>query len=766
MTSWFPYTSVIHFHTPNFFVNSWPDYQTMINKYWATLLLALFSSATCLAENYSSNFTPKVRQDSLPYKKTINQDYKLHARKTMGPIKLDGTIDEPDWLKAEAAANFYMVLPYDTGHSSAKSEIRMVYDEKAFYLSLIFHDSLPGKRPVESLRRDFTFANNDNFLLFVDPFNDQTTGYTFGVNAAGAIWDGTMSGGAPVNLIWDCKWDVKVRNYPDKWTAEMRIPFKSIRYKSGLKHWNIQFSRLDLKLNEKSAWAPVPRQFATSSLAYAGQLMWETPPPKSGLKLSLIPYLFAGVSRNFENHEASKYKKNFGMDAKLGLSSSLQLDLTYNPDFSQAEVDDQVINLDRFELYFPEKRQFFLENSDLFGSFGHTSIRPFFSRRIGLEAPVAFGARLSGKLGQDWRIGMMDMQTGSEGELLSRNFSVTTIQKKLFSRSNVAAIFVNKQQLNVPASWIGNNYNRIAGLEYNLASPDNFLNAKLFALKSFTPGAHASEEYSEGLTMTYSRKSYLLELTQLYVGKDFNAETGYVPRSDFLKIDPKFTYKTYPQKGPVENRGFYSEFDNYFLPGSLKLTDRSLTAGYFANFKNRVRIELKANYWYVLLRQNFDPTNEGKNYLQNGSTYQWKELSFLFNSDNRKTFKYDFQLGYGGFFNGNRWFVNGDFICKFQPYGYISLIYSYNQLYLPLPWQKTGFWLVGPKLDVTFTNKLFFTTYVQYNKQADNLNINARLQWRYKPVSDLFLVYTDNYFPENRNVKNRALVLKMTYWFN
>ena len=753
--------------TLNIFVYSQLDDQTMINKFLGCIVVLLFLlKSVSAAENHPSENLPVHGKDSLLVRKTINQNFKIHANRTLDQIKLDGVIDEKDWLKAESATNFYMVLPYDTGHCVAKSEVKLVYDDKAFYLAVIFHDTLPGKRPVESLRRDFVFGNNDNFLLFIDPFNDQTTGYSFGVNAAGALWDGTMSGGSAVNLIWDCKWDVKTRNYPDKWIAEMRIPFKSIRYKSDLDHWNIQFSRLDLKLNEKSAWAPVQRQFPTASLAYAGQLLWDTPPPKSGLKLSLIPYLFGSVSRNFEKQEATTYRKDFGFDAKLGLSSSLNLDLTYNPDFSQAEVDDQVINLQRFELYFPEKRQFFLENSDLFGNFGTANVRPFFSRRIGLDAPVNGGARLSGKLGQDWRIGMMDMQTGRDGDFLSRNFFVTTVQKKIFSRSNIAAIFVNKQQINIPESWDGNSYNRVAGLEYNLASSDNFLNAKLFAQKSFTPEANAAKEYSQGLNVVYSRKNYLLELTQLYVGKDFNAETGYVTRSDFFRIDPKTTFKFYPKQGSVENHGFYTEFDNYFLPGSLKLSDRNLSFDYFTNFKNRIHIEFKTNYWYVLLRQNFDPTNAGKNYLQTGSSYNWKDVSFLFNSDNRKTFKYDFQTGYGGFFNGSKWFVSGDFIHKFQPYGYISLIYSYNQLYLPQPWQHTGFWLVGPKLDVTFTNKLFFSTYVQYNNQADNLNINARFQWRYKPVSDIFLVYSDNYFPGNMIVKNRALVLKMTYWFN
>ncbi len=743
----------------------------MINKFFACAIVCLLffhvgvKGADLLVKN-EKEVSPIFKKDSLSSLGTINQHYQIHAKKTKGPIKLDGVINEEDWLKAEKATDFFMVLPYDTGRSVAKSEVMMTYDDKAFYLAIVFHDTVPGKRPVESLRRDFVFGNNDNFLFFIDPYNDQTTGYSFGVNAAGAIWDGTMSGGSAVNLVWDCKWESKTKNYPDKWVTEMRIPFKSVRYNSQVDHWNIQFSRQDLKLNEKSAWAPVPRQFPTASLAYAGELKWDTPPPKSGLKLALIPYVYGSASRNFEKGEDTHYRKDFGFDAKLGLSSSLNLDLTYNPDFSQAEVDDQVTNLERFELYFPEKRQFFLENSDLFGNFGATNIRPFFSRRIGLDAPVNAGARLSGKIGQDLRIGIMDMQTGSEGDFLARNFFVTSVQKKIFSRSNIAAIFVNKQQLNTPADWTGNDYNRVAGLEYNLASSNNFWTGKLFTQKSFTPKANVAEEYSQGLNLAYSRKDYLLEFMQLYVGKDFNAETGYIPRRDFLEINPRATVKFYPKSGPLEYHGLLGEINNLYTPDQKELTDKTVSLNYFFQFKSRVRVELKGSNRYVLLLQDFDPTNKGTNFLLTGSNYNWNEVSALFTSDNRKSFKYNFQTGYGGYFNGDRWYFQGTFNYRFQPYGYISLVYSYNDLTLPEPWKHTQFWLVGPKVDVTFTDKLFFTTYVQYNEQLDNLNINARFQWRYKPVSDLFLVYTDNYFPGSMNVKNRALVLKLSYWFN
>ena len=718
---------------------------------------------------FSSGFagtTTATDKDTLTAPQTINHNYKLLAKRLKGEIKIDGTPDEADWQVANKATDFYMVLPYDTSYSVARSEVMMAFDDKAFYVAFIFYDSIPGKRPVESLRRDFMFGNNDNFLLFIDPFNDQTTGFTFGLNAAGAMWDGTMSNGAASNLIWDSKWEGKTQNYDNRWSAEMRIPFKSVRYKKGVDNWNVQFSRLDLKLNEKSAWAPVPRQFPTASLAYAGKLNWETPPPPSGLKLSLIPYLFGSVTKNFSNNESSHFRKDFGIDAKLGLSSSLNLDLTYNPDFSQAEVDDQVTNLDRFELYFPEKRQFFLENSDLFANYGTDNIRPFFSRRIGLDAPVDFGARLSGKIGNDWRIGLMDMQTESEGSYLSRNFFVASVQKKVFSRSNIGMIFVNKQQLNIPAGWQGNDYNRIAGIEYNLASPNNFWTGKAFLQQSFTPNRQSSNSLSQGFNLAYSRKTFLLELKQFYVGKEFYAETGYVPRIDYFRINPRATVRFYPKSGPIEYHGFFTEVDDFYQPDDMQLTDREVSADYDFQFKNRSLLQFKSNYMFVKLRNAFDPTNKGDHYLPEGSEYHWSDASLKFSSDNRKMFKYTLAAGYGGYFNGKRWFTEGSINYRFQPYGYISVIYSYNNLDLPNPWTPTGFWLVGPKLDLTLRNNLFFTTYVQYNEQADNLNINARFQWRYKPVSDLFLVYTDNYFPGGLQAKNRALVMKLTYWFN
>jgi hypothetical protein len=697
---------------------------------------------------------------------TINSSYILHIKKAQGEIMLDGVIDEEDWQVADVATDFYMVMPYDTSYSEAVSEIRMTYDDQAVYLSLVFYDVIPGPRPVESLRRDFSFGNNDNFLLFLDPFNDQTTGYSFGVNAAGALWDGTMSDGSRVNLIWDTKWEAVTKSYEDKWVAEMRIPFRSIRYKAGLDRWNINFSRLDLKINEKSSWAPVPRQFPTASLAYCGILQWDTPPPDPGIQLSLIPYVSGGTSRDFEAGTDANYRGDFGMDAKLALSSSLNLDLTYNPDFSQAEVDQQITNLERFELFFPEKRQFFLENSDLFANFGSQMIRPFFSRRIGLDAPVLAGARLSGKLGQDWRIGVMDMHTEETEFMPSRNFFVASVQRRVFSRSNITGIFVNQQNFGNPAGWQASTYNRTGGLQFNLASRDNFWTGQLFGLRSFTEGVTSGEQFTQGLQINYNRQRFHAGIDQFYVGDNYVAEAGYVPRKDYLRIAPRVMVRFYPESSRLEQHGISGLINSYYRPSDLRMTDRRGSLGYYFTFHNLSRIDFVVNHDYVLLRNNFDPTNRGINFLEAGSEHDWLEASLLYRSDTRKILRYRAAAGYGGYYTGNRWFIEGDLNYRYQPYGSVSLFFSYNDLLLPQPWSRNSFWLVGPKIDITFTNTLFFTTFIQYNEQLDNLNINARFQWRYKPVSDIFIVYTDNYFPETMHARSRALVFKMSYWFN
>ena len=685
---------------------------------------------------------------------------------------VDGLLDEDAWKNAEPAKDFFMVSPMDTSFAKVLTEVRMSYDKDNLYISAICYQPNARSYAVESLRRDFAYTKNDNFILILDPFDDQTNGFTFGVNAAGAQWDGLIFNSNGYDLSWDNKWYSEVKHYDDRWVFEASIPFKSIRYKKGIKTWGINFSRLDIKVPEKSAWAKIPRQFNVASLAYTGNLLWDNPPPDAGTNVSVIPYVLGGLTKNYQNNTSTIFKKEIGADAKIGITSSLNLDLTINPDFSQIEVDRQVTNLDRFELFFPERRQFFLENADLFANFGYSTIRPFFSRRIGLGVPIEFGARLSGSLDKNWRIGAMDMQTKSIDEtgLPAHNFAVLALQRRVFSRSNIRFMFVNKQSVNYsalenPGKPAFNLYNRNVGLEYNLASSNNRWVGKSMFLKSFSPQKN-SDDLVHAANLQYTTKKWLLSWQHESVGENYTAEVGYVPRTDYFKINPKLNYLFFPKAGKVLNHGpVFSS--TYFFNRSFKTTDNESMLGYKFTQRSQSVFEVWASNNYIRLQRPFDPVNTGKGSLATGTEHVWKAGGFNYASEPQKMYTYSLSGQYGGYFaNGNRLNLAGDLGYRFQPYVNIAMSTSYNHIVLPQPWGVTNFWLVGPRTDFTFSNKLFFTTFVQYNNQQKNINLNTRFQWRYKPASDLFLVFTDNYYPSPFAVRNRALVLKFTYWWN
>ena len=699
-------------------------------------------------------------------------EYILNIHETSTPFVIDGR-EEDSWKEHDIASDFYMVLPMDTSSAKVRTDVRMAYDKDNLYLIALCYHAVEGRYFVESMRRDFVFGKNDNFLVFIDPFEDRTNGFSFGANAAGAQWDGTMYAGGSVDLNWDNKWKSEVTYDDEKWVFEMAIPFTTIRYKKGITKWGINFSRLDLKTTEKSSWAPVPRQFPTASLAYTGTLQWDKAPPEPGLNISVIPYVAGSIVKDHLAGGSAEYDAKAGADVKIALTSALNLDLTINPDFSQVEVDRQVTNLDRFELFFPERRQFFLENADLFANFGYSTIRPFFSRRIGLGVPIRAGARISGRINKDWRLGVMDMQTADvkSSALPDQNFAILSLQRRLFTRSNVTFLFVNKESIGYkpktddPSVPVYSQYNRNVGLEYNLASPDNRWTGKAFVLKSFTPGV-SDKDFAQAAHLQYSSRHWNILLQQERVGQNFNAEVGYVPRRGFFKINPSLGYLFFPKGTRILSHG-PGAMSIGFFDDRMNSTDYLNLLSYTFNFRSQSVFKFYYIDEYVKLLQPFDPTGMFRETLPAGSRHKWTAFRTEFVSKPQSLFRYGFNTRYGEYYENSKWLVlGGELGYRFQPYVSLLVTANYNQLRMPEPWGDTSFLLVGPQIDVTFTNSIFFTTFLQYNQQTDNMNINSRFQWRYSPASDLFLVYTENYFPENLMVKNRALVLKFTYWWN
>ena len=705
----------------------------------------------------------------LAWSQKLNKDYVLKIGKTPEEIVLDGQLNESIWETADLAKNFSMILPQDDRKATQFSEVRMAYDDKNIYLAVIFfNNTVKGDYVVESYKRDFSFGKNDNFLVAIDPFNNMTTGFAFGLNAYGAQWDGTMYDGRSVDLNWDTKWYSEVAFDEEKWTAEIAIPFKSIRYNDDLNQWGISFSRLDLKASEKSGWTPVPRQFPSITMAYSGILEWDNPPPSQGSNISFIPYLSGEIDSPQKG--TTNQDLNAGADVKFNLTSSLNLDITLNPDFSQAEVDQQVTNLDRFELFFPEKRQFFLENADLFANFGYENIRPFFSRRIGLNNPILGGIRLSGNIDEKWRVGLLDIQTQAEEEkgLPAENFGVFSLQRKVLDRSSIGMIFVNKQSLGdlEETKTTSEEYNRNLGLEYNYFSADNLWNGKLMYLKSFNPGSTDDDAIFAG-NLTYNDNNFLGRVQTEYVGENYNAEVGYIPRTHYYKFDTSLRYLFFPSQdskilshGPLFGSIQYFNFDGVGI-------DRGTQLGYEVNFKNRSEMVLTFENQFIVLQNPFDPIRTGIQSLGALTEHRWNSINLAYNSKPQSLFTYALESSYGGYFqDGKRWLFFSEMGYRFQPYVELNALVSYNHIELEEPWGTNGFWLLGVKSNFTFTRNIFYSNLYQYNEQQKLWNFNSRFQWRYKPASDIFLVFNSSDTRMLTPNRNWNLTLKINFWIN
>ena len=728
---------------------------------------------------------------------------KLKIKKSDGEIVLDGILDEPAWKDADVADNWYQNYPVDSLPSPFQTEARLTFTDEFIYVAFVcFDDDSPDN--VSTLRRDFEYPLNDNVSFIFGPYNDRLNGYFFNVTAAGAKRDGTVSSGGAgenaFNIYWDNKWYSKVVRYKDKWIAELAIPFKSFKYKSDVSEWNVTFDRLDKKRNIKSAWVKTPRQFYTGTFAYAGQLVWEDPIPTARTNISIIPYVSGGLFQNRQvDPIVSSEELQAGFDAKIGITPSMSLDLTVNPDFSQIEVDEQILNLSRFEFQFPERRQFFLENTDLFANAGFESARPFFSRRIGIvqdtagiaqKVPILYGARLSGSINEKWRLGLMNMHTKKMLELglPAQNYTVATLQRKFWQQSSFSTTFVNKESIgvgegdslkyyhpsiygkaNLDEHLKPNTYNRVIDVDLVLRSKDNRWYHSSFLAKSFD-ARDKSKTMSGSAFFEYSDRSLNANFGTFFVNENFNAEVGFVPGSNVypgqIGYYSEVAYKMYPKNDALLFTGPQASMNDTYLPNGT-LADRELSLGYVFDFKNSANLTFDYQYIFQYLTMDFNPVNNFKytKFLE-GEGYHWNTISATYQSNTTNKFNYLLNSTYGGFYNGTNLNMSGELNMRFQPYVNLTMRFDYNNLKLPEDYGDEELILLGPKLDVTFTDKLFFTGYYQYNNLADNMNLNARLQWRYKPASDFFIVYTENYFPTGFASKDRALIFKFTYWIN
>lgn len=757
-----------------------------MKRYFLLLITTLLFSITANCQNTDND-----------------KKYKIHIKKAVGKIVLDGKLDEDDWKNASTADNFWQAQPYDSSRAIHQTEARMTFDDNYLYISGVCHQ--PRKYVVLSLKRDFPSGTTDLFSINLDTFKDKLNSFNFAVSPLGVQRDGLVSNGYELLTDWDNKWYSKVINYEDRWEVEIAIPFKTIRYKvdENKNEWLVNFLRFDQsqKFPERSSWSPIPRNFSGNNINFSGTMIWDHTPPKPGANISIIPYILGSLDKDFQNKKDLNTERNIGFDAKIAVTPSLNLDVTFNPDFAQVEVDQQVQNLSRFEVSFPEKRQFFIENADLFGSFGLDNITPFFSRRVGLafnpkteqneRIPILLGTRLSGRLNKDWRIGFLTMQTGSNEEfnLPSSNYLVTAIQRRVFSRSNIGFIFTNKQNwhydtLRNESSRINtNDFTRIIGLDYNLNSSDGRWSGKIFYHRAITT-INKANQYAGAIVLNYDSQKFGMSQSYETVGENYNIanQTGYVTRTNYFRTEPNLIFKFYPKSQLINTLSIGTDGDFFWRNRDGIVLDYDYSP-VFANIRFQSSAQLRftpyrVNYTYLF--DDFDPTRKGAGVLKAGTDYTYQETRISFTSNARRKFSYIIQGRRGEYFGGTIQQINTSLYYRYQPYGILSVDASYNKI--SQPYGASELILLRPKVDLSFSRSVFFSTLMQYNNLSNNISINTRLQWRFKPASDFFLVYTDNYYAsetfkndsfgnrylsnESLQVKNRAIVFKLTYWFN
>ena len=713
----------------------------------------------------------------------FQKGFQLHILPTTSKIIIDGILDEPVWANTEVAKDFKKKFPNDIGEAKQQTEVRFTYDNENIYFGFKVYDS--GTAISRSLKRDIGNEGNDGVGIMLDPLNKKTNGFFFLLSALNVQSEDQLSltFQEKPTWSWDTKWFSATKDYGTYWIAEIMIPLKSIRYDPKQLQWGINFLRADAKNNEYSTWTKVPAIFKSYDLGYMGLLNWPAATPTTKNNIIFLPFISGTSAEDQENGKSLNTNATGGFDAKVALNASLNLDLTVNPDFSQVEVDQQVTNLTRFNIFLPEKRGFFLENSDLFSNFGMPFIRPFYSRSIGLDKdgnkiPILFGARMSGNLDPATRIGLMNMQTGKQGNYSAENFTAFTLQRSVLKRSVIKTYFLNRENFISDAEAKKNpldKYGRNAGVTFEYTNTSGTFSYWTDVHKSFKATINEDDIYATTGFMTNSKHwSYIALIGSL--GKNYYTDLGFVQgienydavrdttiRLGFKNSFNSLSYKLFPENGPIGKMILKIEnFATLHPDNSINQSDTKLGSDF--QFKKASTFSFDFNNTIVNLLY---PISFTDGVPLPAGHYVYNQIQIKYASDMRKTFGIESMLNIGQFYNGEVKSIAMGITYRNQPHFKVLLSAQLNNIVFPNPYGSTNLILIQPRVEWNFSTKLFWTTFIQYNTQSNNFNINSRLQYRFKPMSDFYLVYTDNYFtdPLFKN-KNRALIFKFSYWFN
>ena len=678
---------------------------------------------------------------------------------------LDGVVlGDPAWDEAAPATGFRQTQPDEGAPASERTEVRVVFTERTLYVGVVCYDTDPGSIAIADSRRDASLDDGDTVQFILDTFLDGQSGFVFGTSPAGQEYDGqvvnagegrlgrsttTSSGsGAGFNGNWDGVWDVRTSVSDVGWSAEFAIPFRTLSYPDReTQAWGMNVQRNIRRRNEIVYWAPLPRQYNLLRLSMAGQLSGVRPAP-AGRDLKIVPYVSGDMTRS-DTRRRTTALGDAGVDVKYNATPALTLDLTYNTDFAQVEVDQQQINLDRFNLFFPEKRPFFLENA---GVFSVSSVRQvaggdpaqtelFFSRRIGIgpdgrEIPILGGARLSGKVSDTVSVGLLNMQTEETGGVTpSNNFTVARAYRDLPNSSQIGAIFVNRQ---ATGGLAGNrDYNRTYAVDGKVGLGQNSQVAG-FAAATDTPGLRGSD-HAYNLAWDHNSEQWRFTLGYVEVGDNFNPEVGFLRREEgFRNIDSGFSYITRPRGIPwlhqVRPHATFNRFWNFngFQESSFLHIDNDL------EFADSTLIKTA---WNVIGEGVTQPFEIAKGVWVPPGMYDHHEAQLAYESNRGAPVSVGVRARIGGFFGGSRSTIGPTFSVRTGDRFNASMQWSRNDVDLPGGHFIAN--LTSARIAINFSPRRFFMALVQYNDAADLWSANLRLGLLGQANTGLFIVYND-----------------------
>jgi len=683
---------------------------------------------------------------------------------TTTPLVDGDVLGDDAWSAVSPASGFWQIKPDDGQAATQRTEVYVGFTDTSLYIGVVAYDDSPGEIIVTDSRRDSDLDNTDAFLIVIDGLLDRQNGFVFGTNAAGIEYDGQVIreatgsaanfGRGGFNKNWDGAWVVQSKIGEFGWSAEFEIPFKTLRFGTDKKQdWGINFQRNVRRNNEVAFWAPLERNRNLYRISEAGTLHGVAPPTQRNLQIT--PYAL-GKARRGGELDGTEKDSEFGFDVKYSITPSLTLDGTYNTDFAQVEVDEQQINLDRFNLFFPEKRPFFLENAGLFSVGNPREVEMFFSRRIGISddgdiLPVEGGARLSGKVGDSTNIGLLYMATEAVEDVAPGNqFAVARISQDLPNRSAIGAIFTSRDGDGSYLTPGADDYNRAYALDGRWGVGDNLL-LKGWLAKSDSPERDGRED-AFSLEAGYSSAKWGADLGYTEIGEDFNPEMGFLAREDYRKVrgflERRIRLDDFGRLleiRPHVSYASYRKFDGYRESSRLHV-DLPM------EFKSGTGLHLGVNFTHDGVIEAFDIVDEVL--TQSGEiveesveipigTYNHKELSVRYWSDESKPFSFGLRATIGGSFGGDRVSLEPSVSYRIGETFRSELSINYNEFDLPVPNGEFTANLARLNLSYSFSPKIQLRALLQYNDREDTLGTNIRFSWLRTANSGLYLVYNE-----------------------